>query len=66
LSLRWDMGPKWDKTDLIALVFLWFSYSYCVLAHSYKANGGTDMEVLACFRPGFLVQPIILLLHIIC
>ena len=26
----------------------------CFIAHSYEANGGTDMEVLACFRPGFL------------
>ena len=31
LSLRWDTGLKWDNTDLIALVFLWFSYSSCVL-----------------------------------
>jgi len=23
------------------------------IAHLYEANGGTDMEVLACFRPGF-------------
>jgi len=26
----------------------------CFIAHLYEANGGTDMEVLACFRPCFL------------
>jgi len=48
-------GHKWDKTDLIALLFLWvFLFRLCFIAHSYEANGRMDMEVLACFRPGFL------------
>jgi len=25
----------------------------CFIAHLYKANGGTDMEVLGLFRPCF-------------
>ena len=37
----------------------WFSvvflFRLCFIAHLYEANGGTDMEVLACFRPGFLI-----------
>jgi len=50
-------GPKMGKTDLTAHVFLEFSYSFCFIAYSYEANnGGTDMEVLACFRPGFLLH----------
>jgi len=28
----------------------------CFIAHLYEANGGTDMEVLACFRPGFYIH----------
>jgi len=31
-----------------------FLFLLCFIAHSYEANGGTDMEVLACFRPCFL------------
>jgi len=35
----------------------WFSVVFlfllCFKAHLYEANGGTDMEVLACFRPVF-------------
>ena len=30
-----------------------FLFLLCFIAHSYEANGGTDMEVLACFRPCF-------------
>jgi len=31
----------------------------CFIAHLYEANGGTDMEVLACFRPGFSLPPLV-------
>ena len=30
-----------------------FLFILCFIAHSYEANGGTDMELLACFRPVF-------------
>jgi len=30
-----------------------YLFLLCFIAHLYEANGGTDMEVLACFRPGF-------------
>ena len=30
-----------------------FLFLLCFIAHLYEANGGTDMEVLACFRPCF-------------
>jgi len=31
-----------------------FVFLLCFIAHLYEANWGTDMEVLACIRPGFL------------
>ena len=40
----------------------WFSVVFlfllCFIAHLYEANGGTDMEVLACFRPVFFIGEI--------
>jgi len=32
-----------------------FLFLLCFIAHLYEANWGTDMEVLACFRPGFFI-----------
>ena len=55
VSLRGDTGLKWDNTDLIALVFLWFPIPL-VFYSPYKANGGTDMEVLGLFRPCFFCK----------
>jgi len=44
-------GPKMGQYGYdracFSVVFLF------LLAHLYEANGGTDMEVLACFRPVF-------------
>ena len=37
-------GPVFSVVFLLLL---------CFIAHLYEANGGTDMEVLACFRPCF-------------
>jgi len=39
------------REPVFSVVFL---FLLCFIAHLYEANGGTDMEVLACFRPGFL------------
>ena len=33
-----------------------FRFLLCFIAHLYEANGGTDMEVLACFRPVFFYR----------
>ena len=49
-------GPKMGQNGFdracISVVFL---FLLCFIAHSYEATGGTDMEVLACFRPGFFI-----------
>ena len=42
-----------DNTDLIALVFLWFSYSSCVLQPIYmKAMGGRTWKYWPASGPG--------------
>ena len=47
-------GPKMGQYGFDrACVSVGFLFLLCFIAHSYEANGGTDMEVLACFRPGF-------------
>jgi len=47
-------GPKMGQIGFDrACVSVVFLFLLCFIAHSYEANGGTDMEVLACFRPGF-------------
>jgi len=45
-----EMGQNGFDRACVSVVFL---FLLCFIAHSYEANGGTDMEVLACFRPGF-------------
>jgi len=49
---RWDASLKWDKTTLIALVFLWFLQLFlsCFIAHTQSQR---DIGVLACFKPVF-------------
>jgi len=46
------MGQYGFDRACFSLVFL---FLLCFIAHLYEANGGTDMEVLACFRPCFLL-----------
>ena len=47
-------GPKMGQNGFDrACVSVVFLFRLCFIAHSYEANGGTDMEVLACFRPVF-------------
>jgi len=47
-------GPKMGQYGFDrACFFCGFPIPLVFLAHLYEANGGTDMEVLACFRPGF-------------
>ena len=46
------MGQYGFDRACFSVVFLFLLY---FIAHLYEANGGTDMEVLACFRPGFFV-----------
>jgi len=47
-------GPKMGQYGFdCAWFFVVFLFLLCFIAHLYEANGGTDMEVLACFRPGF-------------
>ena len=49
-------GPKMGQNGFDrACVSVVFLFLLCFIAHSYEANGGTDMEVLACFRPAFCV-----------
>jgi len=38
MSLRWDTSLEWDKTNLIALKFLWFSplFLSCFIAHTER------------------------------
>jgi len=49
-------GPKMGQNEFDrACVSVVFLFLLCFIAHSYEANGGTDMEVLACFRPGFFL-----------
>jgi len=48
-------GPKMGQYGFDRVCFsVFFLLILCFIAHLYEANGGTDMEVLACFRPGFL------------
>jgi len=45
-------GPKMEQNGFDrACVSVVFLFLLCFIAHSFEANGGTDMEVLACFRP---------------
>jgi len=44
------MGQYGFDRACFSVVFL---FLLCFIAYLYEANGGTDMEVLACFRPGF-------------
>jgi len=47
-------GPKMGQYGFdCAWFFVVFLFLLCFIAHLYEANGGRDMEVLACFRPGF-------------
>jgi len=47
-------GPKMGQYGFDRACFsVVFLFLLCFIAHLYEANGGTDMEVLACFRPGF-------------
>jgi len=49
-------GPKMGQNGFNrACVSVVFLFLLCLTAHPYEANGGTDMEVLACFRPVFFV-----------
>ena len=49
-------GPKMGQNGFDrACVSVVFLFLLCFIAHSCEANGGTDMEVLACFRPGFFI-----------
>jgi len=41
-----------------------FLFLLCFIAHLYEANVGTDMEVLACFRPCFFEKENLLKLRI--
>jgi len=49
---RPKMGQNGFDRACVSVVFL---FLLCFIAHSYGANGGTDMEVLACFRPVFFL-----------
>ena len=50
-------GPKMGQNGFDrACVSAVFVFLLCFIAHSYEADGGTDMEVLACFRPCFLLR----------
>ena len=49
---RSKMGQNGFDRACVSVIFL---FLLCFIAHSYEANGGTDMEVLACFRPGFFM-----------
>jgi len=47
-------GPKMGQYGFDRACFsVVYLFLLCFTAHLYEANGGTDMEVLACFRPGF-------------
>jgi len=46
------MGQYGFDRACFSVVFL---FLLCFIAHSYEANGGTDMEVLACFRSCFFL-----------
>jgi len=54
IVLKVGQRPKMGQNGFDrACVYEVFLFLFCFLAHSYEANGGTDMEVWACFRPGF-------------
>jgi len=47
-------GPKMGQDGFDRACFsVVFLFLLCFIAYLYEANGGTDMEVLACFRPCF-------------
>jgi len=47
-------GPKMGQSGFDRACFsVVFLFLLCFIAHLYEAKGGTDMEVLACFRPCF-------------
>ena len=59
-------GPKKGQNGFDrACVSAVFLFLLCFIAHSYEANGGTDIEVLACFRPCFFSTGMQLLKFII-
>ena len=41
-----DTDLKWDKTNLIALVFLWFSHSFVFHSPSIKEVGHGSIRLL--------------------
>jgi len=47
------MGQYGFDRACVSVVFL---FLLCFIAHLYEANWGTDMEVLACFRPVFFLN----------
>ena len=48
-------GPKMGQNGFDRACFsVVFLFLLCFIAHLYKANGGTDMEVLGLFRPCFV------------
>jgi len=47
-------GPKIGQYGFDRAFFsVVFLFLLCFIAHLYEVNRGKDMEVLACFRPGF-------------
>jgi len=47
-------GPKMGQYGFDRACFsVVYLFLLCFIAHLYETNGGTDMEVLACFRPVF-------------
>jgi len=53
-------GPKMGRNGFDrACVSVVFLFLLRFIAYSYEANGETDMEVLACFRPGFEIVTIL-------
>ena len=50
-------GPKMGQCGFDRACFsVVFLFLLCFIAYLYEANGGTDMEVLACFRPCFFLR----------
>jgi len=50
-------GPKMGQYGFDRACFsVVFLFLLCFIAHLYEAIGGTDMEVLARFRPGFSLK----------
>jgi len=59
VPVKWDTGLLFCPTKVgqndfdCACVSVVFLFLLCFIAYSYEANGGTYLEVLACFRPDF-------------